>query len=351
MYYGFPPYVSVAQRQIKAGKLVEKLRGKGKTVNPIAAFKGKMTATFWGKSWCANLESYADYVNRLERGRSYVRSGCVCHLDVKNGVVEALVNGTELYSVTVKIAPLAESRWRKVCAACAGEIGSLLELLQGKLSKNVMERVCDAVTGIFPSPKEITLDCSCPDWANMCKHVAAALYGIGRQLDTKPELLFVLRGVNATDLIASGLDFSQGERTETLRTDTLGALFGIDLDVDTHSLSTPITPAPRKATELKNKTKNGAKPSEKGTSKSAPPAENATQVAIKTPFDPGRPTSAAIRKLRSLAGLSPAAFAAELGISPVTLQRWEESRGVLTLRSASRHCLTVFQEALLRKLQ
>ncbi len=265
MYYGFPPYESVAEKQKKAEKVIATLRKKEEPVHPVTAFKGKMSATFWGKSWCANLESYADYENRLERGRSYVRAGCVCHLEITSGVVKALVSGTKPYSVAVQISPLAQTRWNKVCTACAGEVGSLLELLQGKLSKNVMERVCDATTGIFPAPKEIRFACSCPDGASMCKHVAAVLYGIGRRLDTEPELLFVLRGVSAADFIASGLDFSQGEHIKTLQSDDLGALFDIDLDVD--NLPSPIVPPPKLVIAKANTTKGEHKTATKKNSK------------------------------------------------------------------------------------
>ena len=185
----------------------------------------------------------------------------------------------------------------------------------------------------------------------MCKHVAAALYGIGRRLDTEPELLFVLRGVNAADLIASGLSFSQGESTDTLRTDDLGALFDIDLEMDNHNLPTPAAPALPKSVPTTSKPKGGLKPSEKKSRKNTPATGETAKATTTAPFNPDRPTGAAIRKLRTLANLSPAAFAKALNISAVTLQRWEESKGTLTLRSASRHGLMVFQEALLRKLQ
>lgn len=333
MYYGFREYVSVDQKRKKAEKLVEKLRTKGRQLKPVAAFNGKMATTFWGKSWCSNLEAYADYENRLGRGRSYVRSGCVCHLGIDNGMVEALVSGSELYTLTARVKPLAQERWRNVCAKCAGQVGSLLELLQGKISRQVMEIVCDPVAGIFPSPSEITFDCSCPDWASMCKHVAATLYGIGRRLDTDPELLFVLRGVSAADLIPATLDFTQNSQSDSLQSDDLGALFGIDLDVDARTAppSFPVPPNKPKLTAKERATK--------GT-----PAKAASVTAIKAPFSPARPTGAAIRRLRTLASLTPAAFAHALGISIVTLHRWEGTKGVLTLRVASTEALLAFQE-------
>lgn len=334
MYYGFNEYVSVEQKRKKAEKLVAKLRSQGRQPKPVAAFKGRMASTFWGKSWCGNLESYADFENRLERGRSYVRSGCVCDLAIDNGMVKALVSGSELYTLTVRVKSLARERWRAVCAKCAGQVGSLLELLQGKISRQVMEIVCDQDTGIFPSPAEITFDCSCPDRASMCKHVAATLYGIGRRLDTEPDLLFVLRGVSAADLIPASLDFTRNPHPDSLQSDDLGALFGIDLDEDARIASPPVPVSPEKP---------------KATAKKRAPREASSKAApaapIKAPFKPERPTGAAIRRLRKLADLTPAAFARALGISVVTLRRWEECKGVLTLRSASLEAIMAFQES------
>ncbi|MDL2315976.1 helix-turn-helix domain-containing protein [Desulfovibrio sp. OttesenSCG-928-A18] len=335
MYYRFGEYVSVEQKRKKAEKLVEKLRTQGQQPKPVAAFKGRMAATFWGKSWCDNLEAYADFENRLGRGRSYARSGCLCHLDIERGTVKALVSGSDLYTLTVRVKPLPEERWREVCARCSGQVGSLLELLQGKISRQVMEIMCDPTTGIFPSPAEITFDCSCPDWASMCKHVAATLYGVGRRLDAEPDLLFVLRGVNAEDLIPASLDFTQNAQPDALDDDDLGALFGIDLDVDAQIASPPVSGFPDKPKLLAK-----ASTAPKVTTKAAPDA------CAKPPFRAGRPTGAAIRRLRKLAGLTPAAFARALGVSIVTLHRWEESKGVLTLRAASMDSLLAFQEKL-----
>lgn len=329
MFYRFNEYVSVEQKRKKAEKRVTALRSQGQCPKPVTAFKGRMASTFWGKSWCDNLESYADFDNRLGRGRSYVRSGCVCDLSIDKGVVNAQVSGSSLYMLSVHVKPLAPERWRKVCERCAGQIGSLLELLQGKISRQVMEIVCAPTTGIFPSPAEITFNCSCPDWASMCKHVAAALYGIGRRLDTEPELLFVLRGVNVTDLIPASLDFTRNTQPDSLESDGLGALFDIDLDIDAHTAPLSVAASP-------------GMPKSPATRKA--PAKAAPAAAEKAPFNPERPTGAAIRRLRKLGDLTPAAFAHALGISIVTLSRWEGTKGVLTLRTASVQALLAFQE-------
>ena len=162
----------------------------------------KIAKSFWGKSWCSNLERYSDFASRLPRGRSYVRNGLVVDLQIAAGKVAALVSGSELYESTITIAPVRATRWKAICRDCSGSIDSLVELLQGRLAKGVMDRVCREGDGLFPAPGEIKLSCSCPDWADMCKHVAAVLYGVGARLDEQPQLLFVLRGVDENELIA-----------------------------------------------------------------------------------------------------------------------------------------------------
>jgi uncharacterized Zn finger protein len=234
-YFGFAPYVPVAERRAKAAREMAKLAKKGRVVSPVAITGRKIAESFWGKAWCDNLENYSDYANRLPRGRTYVRNGSVCDLQIERGQVRAMVSGSSIYSITIDIATLPKARWDAICRDCAGSVGSLVELLQGKLSRNVMERVCRHGDGLFPSPGEIKLRCSCPDWADMCKHVAAALYGVGARLDAKPDLLFELRGVDRSQLIASaGKDLpmtSSGVASgRVLASDDLAAMFGIEMD-------------------------------------------------------------------------------------------------------------------------
>ena len=201
--YGWRPYVSVAQRRANATRELAKLAGKtGKTALPVLLDGRKIASTFWGKAWCDNLEAYSDYANRLPRGRSYIRNGSVVDLQISQGKVTALVSGSELYKIEIKIKPLAASLWKSIQTECAGKIDSLIELLQGKLSSSVMQIVTRPERGLFPAPKEIDLDCSCPDWADLCKHVAASLYGVGARLDQNPDLLFLLRGVDPSELIS-----------------------------------------------------------------------------------------------------------------------------------------------------
>src|SRR5438477_7103950 len=243
-YYGFRPYVSVSARRAQAARELAKLQKKGRTISPVAIEGRKIAGTFWGEAWCDNLERYSDYANRLPRGRTYVRNGSVVDLQVAPGCVTALVSGSAIYNVKVTVGPVAPDRWSAICRDCSGAIDSLVELLQGRLSKGVMTRLCQERTGLFPSPKDILFRCSCPDWASMCKHVAAVLYGIGARLDHQPELLFTLRKVDQQDLIAkAGSDLSKKPKRFTsakaLASEDLSAMFGIEI--------APATPPARAA--------------------------------------------------------------------------------------------------------
>jgi uncharacterized Zn finger protein len=203
----FRPYVSVAQRRANAARELARLTTKknGRKPEPVVLGhrRRQIAATFWGKAWCDNLERYADLANRLPRGRSYIRNGSVVDLSITKGKVEARVAGSQLYTVEIGIAPMARARWRQVVARCTGKIASLVGLLRGELSADVMAVLVDGTHGLFPAPREIEMDCSCPDWAGVCKHIAAVLYGVGTRLDEKPELFFVLRQVDQAELLSS----------------------------------------------------------------------------------------------------------------------------------------------------
>ena len=232
-YDGWRPYVSVGQRRANASREMQKLKKKGHPVSPVVIDGRTIVTTFWGKAWCENLERYSDYENRLPRGRTYVRNGSVVDLQVSSGEIKAYVAGSDLYKVTVKIAPVSKSRWQSICSDCAGAIDSLVELLQGRFSKGVMERICRQTSGLFPSPKEITLACSCPDSAGMCKHIAAVMYGIGARLDKQPELLFRLHNVDEQELIAqAGKEIpltKAAASSKVLGGEDLSDLFGLDM--------------------------------------------------------------------------------------------------------------------------
>jgi len=233
-YFGWQPYVPVAERRRQAERKMATLKKKGQSIAPVKIEGRTIAATFWGKSWCTNLERYSDYENRIPRGRTYVRNGSVVDLQIRKGEVTAMVAGSSLYNIKITIAPVAAARWKTICRDCAGTIDSLVELLQGRLAKGVMDRVCRQGDGLFPSPAEIKLSCSCPDWADMCKHVAAALYGVGARLDQAPQLLFVLRGVDEKELVAgAGQDLSLTKPAlhagKVLEQGDVAALFGLEM--------------------------------------------------------------------------------------------------------------------------
>jgi len=232
----YRPYVSVsAKRANGARALARLLRKRKRTAEPVVAHRKRRVAdTFWGKAWCDNLERYADFANRLPRGRTYLRNGSVLDLAIAGGKVEAYVAGSDLYRVTIGIAPLARTRWRHVVTRCTGRIGSLVGLLRGELSDDVLAVLTHARDGLFPEPREMTLDCSCPDWAAVCKHVAAVLYGVGIRLDARPELFFVLRQVDQAELLSSAtagaVSRARPAAGKRIAADRLSTVFGIELE-------------------------------------------------------------------------------------------------------------------------
>lgn len=287
------PYVPVAKRREQAAKKIKQLSQKGMTIQPIAIAGRTIASTFWGKAWCSHLESCCDIDNRLPRGRTYVRNGSVCHLEIHAGKITAMVAGSSLYQVTVTIKPLAHQKWQAIKHTCSGKISSLLDLLSGKLSSGVMEVVCHPKDGLFPLSQELSLECSCPDWASMCKHVAAVLYGVGARLDNDPAQLFKLRAVNFEELIdvhqaITAATSSKSGRSKHLDDTAMTALFGI---------TNPNEPSPSFPTRL---------------------------------------TGQAVMEKRQALGLSKQAFAIKLGVSPGTITAWESrNKGVISPQAAS----------------
>jgi uncharacterized Zn finger protein len=234
MDFSWKPYVPVAKRRERTARLVAKLALAGETLSPVTAARGSIAKTYWGKAWCQNLERYSDYSSRLPRGRTYLRNGSVIDLKIEAGEVIAQVMGSSLYRIQVKVSAVPAAHWQSLARDCAQSIDSWVELLQGQLSTAVMERIARPGAGLFPSPKEITFSCSCPDAATMCKHVAATLYGIGARLDAEPELLFRLRMVDSKELVArvgeGGLPIQQRPAaSRILASSKLAAVFGLDL--------------------------------------------------------------------------------------------------------------------------
>lgn len=248
MYYGgWRPYVSVAKRKLNGKKAMAKLIKKGEKIKPIEISGKNIANSFWGKAWCHHLESFSDFANRLPRGRNYVKNGSVLHLAIEEGKIFAYVQGSHLYYVSIKIKEVKKSHWNNIIENCSGSIGSIIELMQGKISQEVLKVITNQNEGLFPKPNEIELNCSCPDSAELCKHLAAALYGVGARLDKEPELLFKLRSVDHLELISKAkintIDNTKNSinKSSVLEGQDLSDLFGIEIDekLSTKNLNQP----------------------------------------------------------------------------------------------------------------
>jgi uncharacterized Zn finger protein len=239
-YSDFPIYVSLAEKREKAEKSLAKLKKKNSAVNPVVITGSAIASSWWGKSWNKNLEGYADFSNRIGRGRSYVRSGAVLDLQIRPGEVFALVQGSRAkpYSAVIRIKEITAAAWENLEKACAGKLNSLPELLAGKFPKELGELFTERGKGLFPSPREIEFSCTCPDYADMCKHVAAALYGVSVRLDKDPGLFFTLRKVEIKDLVTETVERKSKEllakakkkSSRVMEDSDLSAIFGIQLD-------------------------------------------------------------------------------------------------------------------------
>jgi uncharacterized Zn finger protein/DNA-binding XRE family transcriptional regulator len=251
------------------------------------------------------MESFSDYANRLPRGRTYIRNGSVCHLEIDSGRIKAIVSGSELYNVAITITPLAKKKWAAVKRSCAGRIGSLIDLLRGKLDHSVMQVVSDRQSGLFPQPGEMKFDCDCPDWAGMCKHVAAVLYGVGTRLDQSPEMLFLLRGVNHEELIDVSAAVAEvpspGTSRRRIAATGVADMFGIDLDQSENTLPGPPVPAHKKAAKRR---------------------KTSQQELFPEPL-----TGTTISAWRSSLGETQATFAARIGVTASSISQWENKGG------------------------
>ena len=306
-YNQWSPYIPVAKRRAIARKKMDELRKQGKDIQPIEIQGRTIAKSFWGHAWCEHLERFSDYSNRLPRGRTYTRNGSVCHLEIKKGRVEAMVSGSSLYHVTASVAPLNKHQWETVKKECAGQISSALDLLQGRLSDAAMGIVTDPKNGMYPQSREIELSCDCPDWADMCKHIAAVLYGIGARLDHSPQMLFLLRGVDYEELIDSNIDLLQKHSSKRQVKGDLSSIFGIDLE---DGLAQPGV-----ADDANEIEKN-------------PTADRTKQLKNKT--HPFSITAKAVTQLRKRFVMTASEFAQLIGVSPHTVKTWEQKRGVLT---------------------
>ena len=234
---GFPKYVPVAQQHAKAATKLKKLVKKYPYLEPVLIDGTKIATTWWGISWNKNLESYADFANRIGRGRSYVRHGYIAHLAIGSGAVDALVigSGATPYSVRIEFEAISDGAWQHITEICGHSIDSLDELASGNFPKELKSLFTSKGDGLFPSPNDISMACTCPDWAIMCKHVAAVMYGIGTKLDRDPTLFFTLRSAPYEALIRLSvenrlekmLENSDQKSSRTINEDDIESVFGL----------------------------------------------------------------------------------------------------------------------------
>jgi uncharacterized Zn finger protein len=348
---GWAPYVPVAQRRQQAERKAAALKKKGQVLQPVLIQGRTLARSFWGKAWCDKLEAYSDYANRLPRGRTYVSNGSVIDLRVGTGEVQALVSGSELYRVHVRVQPLPAPLWSALVEECSGKVDSLIELLQGRLSKAVMEVMTRPGQGLFPLPREIGFDCSCPDSARLCKHVAATLYGVGARLDDAPELLFRLRHVDpgqlfqrlggAASVVAPG---STGAKARLQGAD-LSALFGIELSDDPAPVAAPPAKAGQAPT-AKAPTSKSPKPAK---APKALPARTA-RPAVPSPASAPAPAPAALRKPERRKLVS-AAELIERGIPRHRIQAWLATGVLLSTERRGQYQSTPHTAAHIRAYQ
>ncbi len=167
--------------------------------------RGQFGKSWWAGRWSAALERLVDS-KRLARGRTYARKGQVLDIKIAGGRVSAPVQGSRPrpYQVTIEITPLSDEVWERVADALAEQALYAAQLLAGEMPQDIEEAFTAAGASLFPDKqKELKTSCSCPDWANPCKHVAAVYYLLGEQFDEDPFLLFELRGRTREQVMAA----------------------------------------------------------------------------------------------------------------------------------------------------
>lgn len=310
-YWNYPRYVPVAEKQAKADQKLKQLKKKNPDIRPVRLEGKALTQSWWGKAWNKNLERYADFSNRIGRGRSYVRHGAVLDLQIQPGRVDALVQGSASspYEVEVRIKEIPEKDWKTMIAVCEGRLESLQELIAGQFPKALADIFTAQGEGLFPTPTEIGFSCSCPDWASMCKHVAATLYGIGARFDEDPSLFFYLRNRDISDLVSTAvaegtrtlLDRAERKSDRVLDDADLSDVFGIDMDEPEPEPEAKAKPAPKPKKTTGKKAAKKKKP-EPEPSAEAKPAPKPKKTAAKKSAKKKEPAKAQPAKAQKNAG-------------------------------------------------
>ena len=339
-YWGFKPQPTVWERKEKAARTIARLRKKGADLSPVELEGRTIAKTFWGKAWCDNIEAYRDFAYRLERGRSYVRSGAVIDLKIREGAVGALVigSGRSPYEVAIRIDQMEKPAWDALVKRSSGKIASLMALAQGKLPKEMLEDFCNPETGLFPKPREIHFDCSCPDGASCCKHVAAVLYGIGARLDEQPELFFTLRGIDPDSIVAAEVvdTLTDGAANELENAD-LGDMFGIALDEapdDGGANASSARSEPRAGRDRDAgrapavPAASGAAPAEQSGRRKKTPSRNVPRKGLDF-----NPLAARVKTLRLRLGLTQQEFGEKLGTYQAVVSAMERGKADSRIRA------------------
>ena len=331
----YPRSVPVDEQRARTISEMQELRARGVKVQPIELRGRTIARSFWGRHWCEHLESFSEYTARLAHGRAYVRNGSVCHLAIEAGGVDAMVVGSAIYPVTIRIRQLGKEAWTAIRAACAGRIGSVRELREGRLTAGVTETITDRGAGLFPQPGEIVSDCECSDRATMCKHAAAALSGVGSRLDDSPELLFLLRGVDEAELIAAAPHAapSGGDATaDALAGDAPGTMLdgGLAAGNGVKAPDAPAPEAPGAPPRIAKKTLTYRPPAPTA---GLPPSTPSTLVNGGAQAAGFRPSGELIVRLRERCGCSVTEFADLIQVTATTVRRWETAAGPLNLHA------------------
>lgn len=335
----YPRYVPVDEQRARTVSEIQDLRARGVSVQPIELRGRTIARNFWGRRWCEHLESFSEHAARLAHGRAYVRNGSICHLAIEPGGVEALVSGSALYRVSIRVRQLETHVWTAIRRACAGRMGSLADLHEGRLPEPVAAVLTSRGAGVFPQPGEIVPSCECKDRAAMCKHAAAVLSGVGSRLDDRPELLFRLRGVDETELLAdepvAAENGAAGFETGNGRSPNPAVLTGPPAegwpgpDGSAAEPAGPDGPPPRRV----KKTLTYRPPTPAAGLPRAAPVRAADDVLV---FEP---TGELVAELREQCGCSVAEFADLLQVTPTSVRRWESLSGSLNLHARPREAL------------
>ncbi len=312
-YWGFPEYVTVGEKKARAARKLKELCKKNPNMKPVVIEGSAIARTWWGKAWNRNLEQYADYSNRIGRGRNYIRHGAVLDLQIESGEVNALVQGSrpKPYSVSIKIQTLKKDIWHKIKTSCEDTLESFQELLAGAFPKALGEIFTSRDTGMFPAPREIKFSCSCPDWASMCKHVAAVLYGVGARLDEDPKLFFRLRDADISKLIKQTvtdktkklLEKAARKSSRIIEDTDLSTVFGIDFDEPHFSVRlNPVESLPARKEHKSAATLAKRKPSLKMGMKKREARKAKKEIAERSPSKKAKTRTMVVKKTATKTG-------------------------------------------------